>query len=75
MKLNKDKLYLLLDALEDQRCPWEKGLRGCKIDCTYRLGEDCIIGALEEAIKYDNFDEIEVSTDIKRKRKVDNDEQ
>lgn len=61
MKLNKNKLYSLLDALEDQRCQWEKGLRGCNMDCPYRLDEDCIIGALEEAIKYDNFDEIEVS--------------
>lgn len=60
MKLNKDKLCLLLDALEDQRCPWKKGLLGCKVDCTYRLGEDCIIGALEEAIRNDDFDEIEV---------------
>ncbi len=62
MKLNKNKLYLLLDALEDQRCQWEKGLRGCKMDCPYnRLGDNCVIGALEEAIKYDDFDEIEVS--------------
>ena len=50
MKLNKNKLYSLLDALEDQRCQWEKGLRGCNMDCPYRLGEDCVIGALEEAI-------------------------
>ena len=61
MKLSKNQLHLLLDALESQRCPWAKGLRGCKTDCTYRLGEDCIIGALEEAIGNDDFDEIEIS--------------
>ena len=61
MKLSKDKLCLFLDALENSRCPWEKGLRGCKTDCTYRLGEDCIIAALEEAIGCDDFDEIEIS--------------
>ena len=61
MKINKNKLCSLLDALENQRCPWKKGLPGCKVDCSYRLGEDCIIGALEEAISSDNFDEIEIS--------------